>query len=421
MSQRLLVLLLEFDNMPLLRDAAHYNNKYFNTSPGAISVVNFFSDMAGGRNVFIPAGAVSVNGTFNTSLASGNNWATAGVDITLSSSHSGIVHARMGMNHPITSWNAPSGHEATRDLVSLVLSAINDNSDFNFAGVQVAAVIAGGEASDGGYNPGGQTWAHAWQFQGSVIGQAGWPRYMAYGERLRGGNVIGIGTAVHELGHVLGLPDLYDVTGQSEGIGPYSVMGLGNWGGVDGLMTSRPSALDPWSRMQLGFITPTAVSGDWTGNINSLNNANSNVIKVTHPSNANQFFLIENRQFSNVWDVGIAMWNRNANAAGGIMVYHVDNSMRSDNPGDPTRNNNNRNHQMVGVREADGGNLMLTSVAPWGTTQDHFFSAGSFATFAPDSSPNSNFFGGGGRNVATGITIVVNSARGDVMEVSITR
>lgn len=415
-NQRLLVLMIEFDDMPMVEDSAFYHNKYFNTAQGAISVANYFRDMSGGRNIFVPAGNVTAGGTFDAN----------GLRITITpSTHSGVVRAHVHANHPVRAWAVPTGHEAVRDTISAVLAAIHENSNFDFAGIQIAAIFAGGEAADG-YNPGGHVWAHAWQYRGSYVGQGGWPRYMAYGERQRGGHVMGIGTAVHELGHVLGLPDLYDITGQSEGIGPYSVMAFGNWGKgpQDASPGQRPTSFDPWSLIQLGYIRPTIISeGQWRGNVNNINTGNHNVLMVTSPASNTQYFLIENRHMESTWDAGLSMWVTNPNTPGGIVIFHVDDSMWSEDPSVPRRNNNNAHHLMVDVREADGSNLLATSIVQWGAKQDHFFSAGQFNTFNTGTNPNSHFYDGsggpGGRNVATGIEVIVHSNRGDVMEVEI--
>ena len=422
-NQRLLVVMLEFENMQMLRNSEHYHNKYFNTTPGAISVVNYFRDMSGGRNIFIPAGRVTTGGTFNISLpGSGVAWAEAGVDVTITAStHDGVVHAKLHMNHPITAWSSPAGHEASRAALSLVLAAIHENSDFNFGGAHVAAVFAGGEASDN-YNPGGQIWAHAWQYQGSFVGQQGWPRYMAYGERQRGDHVMGIGIAVHELGHVLGLPDLYDLTGQSEGLGPYSIMAFGSWGRGpgDAAPSHRPTPFDPWSRIQLGYIEPVILrEGTHRVNVNSLNTRDNNVFMVTSPAGNSQYFLIENRQIGNMWDEGLRQWITDTSVGGGIVIFHVDDAMRSANPADMNRNNNNRNHPMVSLREADGSALLSNAVARWLANQNHFFAAGIHSEFNATTNPNSNFFGPGGRNVATGVEIIIHGVQGDIMEIEI--
>jgi len=70
------------------------------------------------------------------------------------------------------------------------------------------------------------------------------------------------GTICHEYGHLLGLPDLFDVgfirsgsedpTDDSAGIGNWGLMGWGalGWQGDDG-----PTSLSAWSRMRLGWVT----------------------------------------------------------------------------------------------------------------------------------------------------------------------
>ena len=423
LNQRLLVVLIEFDNVALLRDSAFYYDKYFNTSPGAISVTNYFRDMAGGRNIFTPAGNVNSGGSFRMQLPGSNvPWAASGVNVTITpSTHNGVVHVRFHMNHPNSTWAVPSGHEATQALVSLAVSAIHNNSNFNFAGVNVSAVIAGGEAATH-YNHGGQTWAHAWSFQGSLVGQTGWMRYAAYGERQRGGHIVGIGIATHELGHVLGLPDLYDLTGASEGVGPYSLMAHGIWGRGPGdtAIGQRPTALDPWSRMQLGFVQPTVVrDNNWSGDVNSFSVGGGNILMVTTAASSSQFFLVENRQMDSGWDLGMHQWINNPNVRGGIIIYHIDESMRSENPSDMTRNNNNRNRLMVGVREADGSNFLFNSVARWNNANSHFFTADSHQLFSAASNPNSNFHTATGRNAPSGVEIIVHGERSNTMEVEI--
>jgi len=411
-NQNLIVLLIEFADQRLVQNEAFYAAQYFGRGAGDVSVVNFFRDMSGGRDVFIAPNTSMIGSVTHDGMT------------VHPSTHNGIVRVTFDQNHPISSWVPGEGHMAMQALVARAMAAINttafDAASFgdNF---HVAAVIAGGEASDA-YNPGAQVWAHAWQFDGASIGRPGtWPRYMVYGERMRGGNVMGIGIAVHELGHLLGLPDLYDISGQSEGAGPYSIMAHGGWGAAPGGHPgSRPTAMDPFSRMQLGFITPQVVNtGTWQGNVNTIG-SNENIILVTSPVDPNQFFLIENRQTTTTWDAGLDQW---IGSGGGIMVHHVDQSQFSPDPGDMRRNNNNRFHRMVSVHEADGSGALATSNVNWRAVNDHFFSAGGFTEFGPNTNPTSHFFDGSGtaagRSRATGIEMQVLSPRGASMEVVI--
>jgi M6 family metalloprotease-like protein len=64
-----------------------------------------------------------------------------------------------------------------------------------------------------------------------------------------------IGVFAHEFGHVLGLPDLYDTSYQSAGVGEWCLMGGGSWGGNG----SKPTQLSCWCLARLGWMTPKVV------------------------------------------------------------------------------------------------------------------------------------------------------------------
>jgi M6 family metalloprotease-like protein len=76
-------------------------------------------------------------------------------------------------------------------------------------------------------------------------------------------NMNEIGVFCHEFGHAFGLPDLYDSNGGSSGIGYWGIMGSGNWN-----ISSSPAHPCAWTRMQLGWVTPTDV--DWGGGSESI-------------------------------------------------------------------------------------------------------------------------------------------------------
>lgn len=71
---------------------------------------------------------------------------------------------------------------------------------------------------------------------------------------------IEIGVLCHELGHGLGLPDLYGVnpvTGAAtgdKGAGDWSLMGTGNWN-----TPSSPAHFDAWCKKELGWLVPTVI------------------------------------------------------------------------------------------------------------------------------------------------------------------
>jgi immune inhibitor A len=66
----------------------------------------------------------------------------------------------------------------------------------------------------------------------------------------------GLGVFAHEFGHDLGLPDLYDTSGNGEnGTGFWSLMSSGSWlGRGDGAIGGLPNDFGPWEKLQLGWL-----------------------------------------------------------------------------------------------------------------------------------------------------------------------
>ncbi len=66
----------------------------------------------------------------------------------------------------------------------------------------------------------------------------------------KGDDILPVGTIAHETGHAFGLPDLYDLTLATSGIGEWGLMGSGNF-----TLPHSPATYEAWSLMQLGWIT----------------------------------------------------------------------------------------------------------------------------------------------------------------------
>ena len=129
--------------------------------------------------------------------------------------------------------------------------------------------------------------------------------------------LIRIGVICHESVHFFGIPDLYDVTYRSSGLGAFCLMAAGEWNGEDGKRPGYPCA---WVRSKLGWIGEfqTAVDGV---NVIGESETNENAFYKFAPSNFNsqEYFLMENRQ-SVDFDKGLPGNKR------GILIYHVDDS-----------------------------------------------------------------------------------------------
>lgn len=83
-----------------------------------------------------------------------------------------------------------------------------------------------------------------------------------------------VGIWLHEFGHLLGLPDLYDKNsreGSDVFVDIWDLMASGSWAGPLTKPGSKPTGLTSWSRIKLGWITSkeifTVVEEKWSGKV----------------------------------------------------------------------------------------------------------------------------------------------------------
>ncbi len=141
--------------------------------------------------------------------------------------------------------------------------------------------------------------------------------------------IMAIGTAAHEFGHALGLPDLYDTQGETEGSGQWGLMGSGNF-----TSPRSPSRMEPWSLNELGWLTVQPLTASGTYVLDPA--ATSRTAAYVRPLGANprgEYFLIENRQGGATGLADSAMIRRHCQASGqpvtcpgGLLIWHVDSS-----------------------------------------------------------------------------------------------
>ena len=133
-----------------------------------------------------------------------------------------------------------------------------------------------------------------------------------------------IGTAAHETGHGLDLPDFYDTNAgdgdDSEGIGAWGLMGSGNY-----YYPNSPSTFEALSRKILGWVNVLRLStaGTYTFGPSAL----GDTVFEVRPANANprgEHFLLENRQSV---QADSALVTRKAGP--GLLVWHVDSAQYS--------------------------------------------------------------------------------------------
>lgn len=161
------------------------------------------------------------------------------------------------------------------------------------------------------------------------------------------------GTAVHEFGHSLGLPDLYDTTsGAGKGLGDYSVMAKGTFGFDN---TGRyPTSFDPYCKLLLGWAEATLI--EQSSDVVEITAGINQIYKITHgfpQGKKPEYLLLENRQ-----PIG---YDSKMNG-GGIAIYHVDENKSKQNsrgypgmaPSGSKEFPRNNKHYRVALVSSDG-------------------------------------------------------------------
>jgi immune inhibitor A len=207
-----------------------------------------------------------------------------------------------------------------------------------------------------------------------------------------------LGVFCHELGHVFGLPDLYDTDYTSDGIGKWSLMAGGSWNGYLG---NSPAHFDAWSRIELGFATYTNITSTSYGASIPNVNASGTIFRLwTSGAIGNEYYLVENRKRTG-YDT--ALPNR------GLLIWHVDDGV-SGNDDEWYPGHTSYGHYNVALVQAD--NLWgLEKGLSSGDSGDPFPGSSGNTAFSPLTSPNSD--GYGGSNSLVGVTNV--SAAADTM------
>ena len=213
-----------------------------------------------------------------------------------------------------------------------------------------------------------------------------------------------LGTIVHEFGHQLGLPDLYNTYTGAVGVGGWDLMGYGQW-----LMNGYwPAAPGAWSRMALGWLDPVEITpGEYTAEQMGA------VYRV--PLNSTEYLLIENRQRDPDGDGQCGPHDRDYGLPGsGLLIWHIDETRLG-----PYRSANIVNvdplHKGVDVEEADGIQDLDYGFATWfsieGSLYDPWKRDGYAWEFSPETTPSSEASWGG----YTGVKIDVLDNSGNSM------
>lgn len=252
--------------------------------------------------------------------------------------------------------SSPSYNTATRQLLLGALKDANDSFNVDFSQfdndgdgfVDGVILMHAGIGAEEQSAPNANN--HIWSFR-STLPAAQRPTYdgvqvSAYGmfpeKRYNGGaySMVGIGVAAHEFGHLLDLPDLYSTQSNNEAAGNYSLMAGGPW-----LNSERTPCLnDAWSRIRMGWVTPTVIADTALYKL-PYAVVDSDMVFRINTTVANEYYLLENRQRKG-FDMylpskGLAIWHINTNRA--RLLSEASNNV-----------NNDTSQLGVGIMQADG-------------------------------------------------------------------
>ncbi len=309
----------------------------------------------------------------------------------------GVVSVTLAINHPNTSVI----DDNVRIVVKATLTATdpyvdyhafdaNGNGTLAMSELHIVLVFAGYEAAYG-TPPSPVLWAHHWslsdtvpapKLDGVTVGSKS-GGYVAVGE-IQLNHAATIGVLCHELGHDLGLPDLYDTDGSSDGVGVHCLMGSGNWGRASGESSGQtPVLMSAYCRQLIGFSDVRKAVATGTAYTLTQVSDSSNVtdmVRINTP-NSQQYFLVENRQLTG-YDAGL-YGSFGVSTGGGLAVWHIDES---------AANNATDSRRLVDLEEAANPVLDVAG-DPLGKTENYYY-AGNVTRFDETTSPGSALNGG---------------------------
>ena len=311
-----LIILLEYDNQPIVSNDATWSNKFFGYDEGELN--DYYDETSQGKFHLLPASE-----NYNTQ-------------------NDGIIKVHLSKNHIDTDIDGYDFFDLlAKDIADAIHKADNyiDFSRYDSNGdgalqtneLAIVLVVAGYEDAYAGRHILNGIWAHQSSLSPSqaptadgvsIFNANKHGRYAVFGER-HGEDTFHdatIGIIAHELGHAIFiLPDLYNVNSQTGGIGIFGLMGCGSWGRKtnDEKYGQTPVHMSAWSKSYIGWITPQVLSNT-SATLTQTASSEYNVIKI--PISANHYYLLENRNDSG-YDRGLR--SLEGDFKGGMLIWHI--------------------------------------------------------------------------------------------------
>lgn len=353
-SKNILCILIKFPDKPDITDAAFFDTLVYENQVG--SVRHYYNEVSYGQLDIV-----------TVDLPSALGWVTAQNNYTY------YTNGNYGTGtYP---QNCQKLVEEAVDLVNAQVNFANyDNDGDGF--VDGLMVVHSGRGAELTHSV-NDIWSHKWSISPRLRDGKWITTYSIMPEYWYSAGDMTQGVFCHELGHVFGLPDLYDTDYSSNGVGKWSLMSAGSWNGSLG---DSPAHLDAWSRIQLGFASYTNITSTTYGiQIPDVESSGTIYRLWSNGSIGNEYFLVENRRKTG-YDAALP--------AEGLLVWHVDDNV-SHNDDEWYPGYTSSGHYAVALVQADNS-WALEKALSHGDTGDPFPGSSANYAFTPLSSPNSN-------------------------------
>ena len=165
------------------------------------------------------------------------------------------------------------------------------------------------------------------------------PELLGMGENAK---LNGIGVFVHEMSHMLGLPDFYDLNYKAPGMDYWSLMDYGEYWNNG----YHPTPYTAYERHFMGWLPlvelsePTIVE-----NMKAIGDGGSAYV-IYNEGNRNEYYILENRTVNDPWSRSLC-----TSLGSGMMIYHVDYDAQA---WSSNRINTNISRQRMTIRPANG-------------------------------------------------------------------
>lgn len=353
-TRRALVLLVDFSDKGATQNQQHYTDMLFSNSTYETgSLQDYYREASYGK--LTVTGTVSGQGGITT------GWYRA------PQPYSYYTDGQYGFgDYP------KNAQKLVEDVVDRAAPFVNfadyDNDGDGFVDALFIVHAGPGAEVTGNVN---DIWSHAWGINPKTVNGV---KVSGYSMEPEDGK---IGVFCHELGHVFGLPDLYDTDYSSAGTGRWDLMAGGSWNG-NGDKPAHPTA---YCKIKLGWVNPTIIfNAQQNVTVKSYAN-NEQVYKLPVGSASSQeYFLVSNRQQAG-FDSQLP--------GEGLIVEHIDENQA---------NNTDESHYLVDIEQCDGKSD-LNKNANRGDATDPFPCSAN-AAFTASTTPSSKAYDGSDSKVA---------------------